>query len=194
MSQILTMRAAIVTRLRTVFPGVNVEEHPRAEFTTKDLDAARRKGHLVMRVMFRGVFEGDTKMSSHECDVPQSWGIVVASKDGRGSSTDDLARDVKILRVLPDLLRTVASNGWDVGDIVMTEPRRILCNEMYAGDEDGGAQSAMAWGVTWVQTASIPPVETDDLRDFLTLVTRYDLAPGDEAYEASDTIDLPQDP
>lgn len=193
MSQILEMRASIVARLRTLLPGVSIEEHRRAEFTTRDVEAALRGRHLALRVMFRGVQEDGTAFSTGEVDAPESWGIVIVAKDGKGTPTDAVPRDEKILNVLPEVLRAIVDDEWAVGGVAQ-KPRRILSNEMYGGDEDGASNSAMVWGVTWVQTVSIPPQPPTDLLPFLQLVTHYDLAPGDGEDDASDTISLPQDP
>lgn len=190
MSQILALRASIAAKLREVLPGIDVQEFPRANLTPKDIDAALINRVLAVRVLFRGVQEEGTRASSNQVDVPQSWGIAIIARDGKKAGVDDLPRDVKILRILPVVLGVVAGDHWDVeDDDIMSQPRRILAEELYGGDEDLAAHSAMVWGVTWVQTASIS-ADAGDLKELLWLITRYDLAPGDGADEAEDVIEF----
>lgn len=197
MTQILALRTAIVERLREALPGIDVQAHPRATFGPKDLDACLRNRWIAIRVMFRGVLEEGTKASSNQTDVPEAWGLVIAAKDGKKTPADLLPRDEKILSILPTVLATIAADGFldedDEDDVLQGLPHGIRVEEIYAGDEDGAANSAMVWGVVWNQLACIPAGTPDDLRDFLTLVTHYDLAPGDGTDEASDTIPLPQE-
>jgi len=195
-SQILALRKAIVKRLQEKLPGVNVEEHRRAKFDPRDFDRCLKDRALALRVAFVGTPE-DVQLSSNDVDAPEAWAIYIAAKDVADEQRT-IHRDETIFEVLPTILRTVCSNGWDVGDIEMSKPMKVRSAELDGGEAETSAKSTMLWGVSWLQVACIPPEQDGDIRPFLTLITKYDLTPNedsvpeDRTFEAEDTITLPQ--
>lgn len=185
--EILEMRAAIVRKLREALPGVDVDEHPRAALDPRDIDACKQA--LTLRVSFAGTPE-DAQMSADEVQTATAWAIYVITKDG---GPDKLPRDVIALRVLPSILRTVASDHFCT-DFAAEKPRMVRSKELYAGEAEASTRSAMVWGVSWTQLICIPPDESEleGLRPFLKLIVDYDLAPANEVIDATDTILLPQ--
>lgn len=187
---IVRARAAIVAALRTALPRVDIKEHPRATLTTKDMhDAVKARGNLAIRVAFAGAHE-DVELDSNTVDVPCQWVAYILSADQTGKSAQ--TRDVIALNVVPRIARTIHQRSQDVPELQgQIERMRIIPGPQ--GEEDESARSVMIWTVQWRQTLSFEEeLEESDLLPFLELVTSYDLAPGDGAYEATDTIQLPQ--
>lgn len=194
------LRNAIVRRLREQIPGVSAEVHPRSAFGPEDLNEALKNRALALRVAFLGCPDG-VEWSSNDVDATTSWCVYVVTKD-----TADKRRDVLALEAIPQVLHAVAQGlfvmpaptahvpGDDEDDCDEREqlhkPKRIRVDPLYEGEID--TKSAMVWSVGWTQKLSIPPSDCSDLRDFLTLTTHYDLAPGDGTNEATDTIRMRQ--
>lgn len=193
--RIVEMRAAIVAKLVAAFPELTndaIAAFPRAQMDTSDLNEALRNRNLALRVAFTGIVD-DAQLSSNEIDAPETWCIFVAAKDVANGPK----RDVVLLTILPDILHAVAPGQWldgateDDPDDNAHEVEKLRAQPLYEGEVD--TKGALLWAVTWQQTVSIPAtLAVDDLRDFLTLITSYDLAPADEDIDATDTIQMRQ--
>lgn len=185
---ILTVRAAIVETLRHELPGVDIEEHPRSSFGVEDINLATKRSNVALRVGFRGVFE-DVGQADYDAAAPVTWCIWLCSKDVK-----DIRRDVAALKLIPALARLVLKGSWipETGDeddeVESRAGRRVKVLPLYQGESD--ASSAMLWSIEWTQLTLWPAALDPDIRDFLTLITRYDLAPADGVIEASDTISM----
>jgi hypothetical protein len=183
---ILTVRKAMVERLETALRGIDVKAHPRPGFGPADLTAALKDKPLAIRLAFVSVPE-DAVWSSNETDMPCAWAIYLAAKDIGGTAP---SRETQVLTILPRIIELVASFGWAqcCGE---HRAENIRSAELYAGEVDG--QSACVWSVTWRQVLTVSPCDNgDDLRPFLTLITRYDIEPADGTIDASDTISMPR--
>lgn len=182
-SQILDMRAAIAAKLREALDPVSVEEHPRSRFTPVDISEALKKAKVAVRVAFVGVPEATT-LVSNETRVPEQWAVYVVAMDGNGPAE---RRDRVVLPLVAEILRVVARNEWELDpNIDVDKVRKLRAAEDHEGESD--VKGVCIWGVWWLQDALIPPDAPEGLRDFLTLITRYDLAPKDGVIDATDNI------
>lgn len=189
MSTIESMRAAIVASLRRSFPALAnkegaIEPHKRMEFTTADLDEALKRGAVALRVAFTGVPE-DITWSSGEVDMPTGWAVYLCTKDTvNAGNCDALA-----LEIIPSLALAIAPGNWgDVTGALYASPTNERAKCIYPGEVDG--KTMQVWELTWTQVVTFVagPDGTDPLGVFplLTLITKYDLAPGDGVFEATD--------
>jgi hypothetical protein len=180
---ILTVRKAMVERMETALRGIDVKAHPRPGFGPADLTAALKDRPLAIRVAFVSVPE-DAQWSSDETDIPCAWAVYIAAKDIGGNAP---SRETQALSILPRVIELVASFTWAQGGEHRAESIRSA--ELYAGEVDG--HSACVWAVTWRQTLTVPPCDNGaDLREFVTLITRYDIEPSDGTIDASDNISM----
>lgn len=188
MTQIIQMRQSIVERLRARFPGVDIAAHPRASFGPADLTDALRNKAFAVRISFAAVPE-DAVWSSNDTDIPTAWAAYLCAKD----VSDQDSRETLILTFLPSMIAAVASFDWpSCGDgFEEHKSERIRAAEAFPGDVDG--KSVAVWSVSWKQVLTVSPCDNgDDIRPFLTLITRYDIEPADGTIDASDTISLPR--
>lgn len=183
-SPILAMRAAIVAKLRERFPDTNIEEHKRTTFGAQDLSLTLKDRSIAVRVAFSGVPE-ESKWSSNEVDFPAAWSVYLCTKDISGKHP--LPRDVIALRFLPALLLAVSPGTWAV-DFDHGDLKKLRSASLFEGEAEG--KSALVWGVSWLQSITYSDeAALADLRPFLTLLTKYDLAPSpDGVFEANETI------
>jgi hypothetical protein len=80
---ILEIRGLIVETLERALPGINVEEFPRSEFTSADLDKALSGRNVAVRVAFAGVLE-EAAVNSDEEDAPCMWAIFICDEGRPG--------------------------------------------------------------------------------------------------------------
>jgi hypothetical protein len=184
------MRAAIVDRLRAALSLDDdfIQEHPFSALGSEHINPCIKNTNLGIRVAFNGT--DDTEWSADEVNVTGIWSVYVVAKDGTG---DSLPRDQVLLGVLPAVLHVVAQSEWDAGEDFESlkyrdKAERVRVVPLHEGFAD--AKSALVWAVQWRQLMVLPPEDSDDIRAFLTLVTKYDLHPADEVFEAEDEITL----
>lgn len=189
-SELLIVRKAIRDRLALALPGMSVEEFPRAQLITEDVDEALKGRVLAVRVAFTGITPG-SELNSNELDAPCVFSVFVAAMDRANTPT----RDLIALAVLPIVMRTVATGNWaPKGSAVEVDEQRVEklgARQLYAGEVD--TKSVCLWVVDWHQRITLKPPPPSDLRELLTLITRYDLVPKDGTYEAVDNIDMRHD-
>lgn len=195
---ILAMRAAIVTRLQETFPTLADHIKPtfRTKIGTEDADRCLANTNVAMRVAFAGVLE-DATLVDDELQAPETWVIYLLAKDGTGKR--GVQRDVALLTILPLLLRTVCQDGFeladepdgsDFGETTNFRPKGVRAAPVYEGEPDESVPSCLIWAVRFTETALIGPPTPTGLTA-LSLITHYDLAPGDGEDEASDTYPKP---
>lgn len=190
-NQVLELRKAIAADLRERLYPVDVEEFPFAKFSTEDLEKALRNRNAAVFVSFAGVPVG-AEASDGGARANEAWAVYVVTKDLRGPfdpkacdgelSTD---RSTVALRIVPEVVRAVTESLWDVSFVVQVA-KHLRADEFHRGETDTFGK--MVWGVSWVQGAEIEAPLPSDLREFLTVVTRYDLAPADGELDAEDLI------
>lgn len=194
-SEILVMRAAIVERLREVLPGVDVQEHPRVSISGQDVLRViqTQPSKLGLRVAYTG--SDGARDASYETDTPCMWAIYIVAGDIPAQATRPaISRDATILGLLPTILRTVAANHFDVGDVTARRPERVRAGELYGGEAEASIASAAIWAVEWTQMVSFTEeLEDGALLPLLKLITSYDLAPANDVIDASDTIEFEQE-
>jgi hypothetical protein len=212
---ILAMRTAIVTRLREAFPllATHIHSHFRTKLDSKDIHACLDNTHLAMRVAFVGNPDQDASITSGMLDMPGRWVLYLIAKDRTGKKADGgmaAMRDETLLEILPEVLRVIASDGFTLvetttqGETETYKPKGVRSAPVYEGDPESSTSSALVWGVRFGLEMLIPPADDEDIRAFTALVTHYDLTPPEDPadyeghdeddFEATDNIDLPQDP
>jgi hypothetical protein len=187
--QILQARKAIVDRLARILDPVPVAVHPHASMDQRHLESILKNRYLGVYVAFRGNQQEDAAYNFPEVDAPFDWAVFICAKDGDKSG---LRRDEQILSVLPAVLVAVAQSGELAQlseELQIARPERIRSVPVFEGELEIG--STMLWAVTWRQGMSLgEKAAADDLRPYLTLVTRYDLAPKDGVIDATDVINV----
>ncbi len=205
---LLAMRTAIVTRLQELFPALapHIKTHHRTVLTSKDIDRCLDNTSLALRVNCTGGSASeDSKMYHAELCIPPVWTIWIIAKDETGKrnaeGTRGRMRDEIVLGILPEVLRAVCSDGFEMeetSEIGATTPTRrpdgVRWGPVYEGEPDDSVPSALVWAVRFTEVMFIPPADPTDLLGLATLVTNYDITPLDEEndFEASDTVELDQ--
>lgn len=191
--QILAVRAAIAAKLRAAISPVPVEEHPLTKVTSDQLHQLLSDRHLVVRVSCLGNPREPADYDG-EINTPFEWAAWICAKDGHSSK---LSRSDLILSLLPMVMIEVAkaplSGSFQVNSgedsLAARSPRSIRSLATHEG-EPGGNSDAI-WMVSWQQTVDLKDVNANrDLRPFLELITKYDLAPKDGVIDATDVISM----
>lgn len=183
---VLSMRDAIVSRIRATIPALRTCEPHGGDFTTTELDryTTNTPAALVVCLGMSGSEDlGGETLRTYR------WAVFVVARDlPRGAPETPIAKADVALSISDTLARLVSGERWN--GTAGTAASSIRTQNLYSAASD--RRGVTFWAVTWEQATDDEDelLDVSTLPDFLRIHTDYDLAPGDEHLDAQDTTQV----
>lgn len=174
---IMAFREAVVRDLAAQFKGIEVAGHP-GSFSIEEARRIARPCPQI-RVAALGFQESERRNLAGTVDLEAA----VFATDTAAGEHD---ADTRCLVMVDCLLQHQQAGGVQA----FGQPQQIRAINHFSAKQ--AREGVCLWAVTWAQEITGEPL-TDQLADFQTLFTTYDLGPSpDGEPEASDSTELPQ--
>jgi phage gp37-like protein len=179
---IVDVRDDIVDAIQTALPSLVWVEATGGGFSEAEL---RRKALQAPGVLVACEGASDGRNEGGDIAVTWAWSAYVFTR-----STSSSSRDAQALVFCEALAGAIAENRWGRSDT--HKPQRIRARNLYSGELD--RQGVAIWAVTWDQAVDYTPASSSSTDPFSDFVAEWDLAPEDDAIEATDTVSLQTNP